>query len=228
MFLLWLVGCANPPIALVYRGPAGCDGCSEPVARLLREEGFAVTFAGPDDAPITADLLATASVYAQPGGDGSVRKAMTALGDSADLIRAYVSGGGRYVGFCMGGYLAGFNPGMGMLPGDSGQLIAEPEAEVTDEADTLIHVTWGAEDRALYFQDGPYFVVDDPTDVVVLATYTTGGRIAAMTAPFGEGRVAVVGPHPEADASWYADVELDDPDGLDDDLGRALIRAAME
>ena len=51
----------------------------------------------------------------------------------------------------MGGYLAGFDPGLGMLPGDSGQLIAEPDAEVTDEADTLIHVTWGDEDRALYF-----------------------------------------------------------------------------
>jgi hypothetical protein len=128
----------------------------------------------------------------------------------------------------MGGYLAGFDPGLGMRPGDSGQLIAEPDAEVTDEADTLIHVTWGDEDRALYFKDGPDFVVDDPTDVVLLATYASGGRIAAMTVPFGEGRVAVVGPHPEADASWYADADLTDPDGPDDDLGRALIRAAME
>jgi hypothetical protein len=95
MLVLLLVACATPRVGLVYRGPAGCDGCSEPVARLLREEVFDAIYAGPDDAPLTAELLATASVYAQPGGDGSVRKAMTALGDSAPLIRDYVSSGGR-------------------------------------------------------------------------------------------------------------------------------------
>jgi hypothetical protein len=38
----------------------------------------------------------------------------------------------------------------------------------------------------------------------------------------------VVGPHPEADASWYAAYNLTDPDGPDADLAHDLIDAVMQ
>ena len=59
-------------LALVYRGPAARPAaCSDAVAALLASSpvGFDVRYVGPDgDMPLTADVLATASLYAQPGG----------------------------------------------------------------------------------------------------------------------------------------------------------------
>jgi hypothetical protein len=60
----------------------------------------------------------------------------------------------------------------------------------------------------------------------VLATYDTGAGAAVVTA-FGEGRVGLVGPHPEADQSWYDDARLTNPDGIRFDLGYDLIQTTM-
>jgi glutamine amidotransferase-like uncharacterized protein len=94
-------------------------------------------------------------------------------------------------------------------------------------ADTVIPVRWRGERRHMYFQDGPYFQLDDEAaTATVIATYDNNLPAAAL-APYGEGRVAVVGPHPEADASWYADHDLTNPDGVRFDLGHDLVEAAM-
>jgi hypothetical protein len=61
------------PLALVYRGDAVCDDCSDAVAALLEKSPrrFNVTFCGPDeDVDLSPDLLAQAAVYAFPGGPG--------------------------------------------------------------------------------------------------------------------------------------------------------------
>src|SRR5690242_16680656 len=97
------------PLALVYRGPASCSGCSESVAALLRtmDNGFHTEFCGPDEAlQISPQTLATAVVYAQPGG-GDVRSAWRRLRAHANDIREFVHNGGNYLGFCLGAYLAG-------------------------------------------------------------------------------------------------------------------------
>ena len=64
---------AQRPRALVYRGPAACDGCPEAVGKLLESSPskFQVTYAGPhEDIQISADTLSQADVYAHPGGGG--------------------------------------------------------------------------------------------------------------------------------------------------------------
>ncbi len=49
----------------------------------------------------------------------------------------------------------------------------------------------------MYFQDGPYFGLDNEAAFsTVIATYDNA-LPAAVLATHGEGRVAVVGPHPE-------------------------------
>jgi hypothetical protein len=66
-------GFAVQPQALVYRGPAACDGCPEAVAHLLRTSPsqFNVTFVGPnEDVDITNQSLGQADAYCQPGGGG--------------------------------------------------------------------------------------------------------------------------------------------------------------
>lgn len=236
MILSVLMACEpapTAPLALVYRGPAGCAGCSSAVADLLEgnNPAFDVTFVGPDDEELTEELLATATVYAQPGGEGTVADAFAFVKSTGGMIRDFVDGGGRYLGFCMGGYFAGFDPGFEMLPGDSGQYIASEGADVTTEIDTVVPVLWGEESRSLYFQDGPYFELDDSeagAAAEVLATYEATGAIAALVAPYGEGKLGVVGPHPEATEDWYTAESVSDPDGVDTDLGRELVAATLE
>jgi glutamine amidotransferase-like uncharacterized protein len=78
----------------------------------------------------------------------------------------------------------------------------------------------------MYFQDGPVFALTDGAAATVLAAYDTGAPAAVVTA-FGAGRVGVVGPHPEADASWYRAAHLTNPDGIHFDLGYDLIEETV-
>lgn len=214
------------PLALVYRGPAALPGCPEAVAALLAAGGWGldIRYTGPREAlPLTAESLARAAVYAQPGG-GSLSPAYWRLRRRRNAIRDYVRGGGRYLGFCLGGYLAGATPGFDLLPGDTDQYIVTPGATVDDERDTLVDVAWRGEPRTLYFQDGPHFVLDEGADATVLATYPNGS-VAALVTPFGAGRVGVVGPHPEATDDWFTEVGL--PVHRAHDLGLDLAAAVL-
>lgn len=215
------------PLALVYRGPASRPaGCAEAVARLLDGSPFDldVRFTGPrEELPLTADVLAVATVYAQPGG-GTLRAGYRRMRRHRAEIRDWVAGGGRYLGFCLGGYLAGATPGFGLLPGDTDQYVATEGATVGSTADTLVEVSWRGRRRQLYFQDGAVFRLDDDADATVLAHYPNG-EIAALATPFGAGRVAVVGPHPEATPDWFADSGLRPRPALD--LGHDLIEEVL-
>ncbi|WP_250548771.1 BPL-N domain-containing protein [Pseudonocardia sp. H11422] len=216
--------------ALIYRGPAACEGCAEAVAALLRScpRRFDVSYAGPADLELTATSLRSAALYAQPGGGNSVRKAYRQMRRSAPAIRDYVWSGGRYLGICMGAYLAGTWRGFGFLPDDTDQFITSPGADVTIKADTIVRVDWRGRRRHMFFQDGTVFPIGSHTpDVTVLARYASNGAAAAVVAPFGQGRIGVCGPHPEAPSEWYEAHDLTNPDGIRADLGHDLIETLM-
>ena len=79
----------------------------------------------------------------------------------------------------------------------------------------------------MYFQDGPSFILTPrASDVTVLATYSNG-EVAAAVARYREGKVAVSGPHPEADQSKYSAYNLPYP-GSTQDLGDDLIDTLMQ
>ncbi|HEX6969523.1 MAG TPA: BPL-N domain-containing protein [Micromonosporaceae bacterium] len=218
----------QPPLALVYRGPASLPGCPEAVAALLKcsRWGFDVRYVGPDaDLPLSRRTLAEATLYAQPGGD-ELDDAYRHLRRHRRAIRQFVRSGGRYLGFCLGGYLAGATPGLALLPGDSDQYIASPGATVRSTESTLVQVDWRGRRRTLFFQDGPCFSTRADDGVRVLATYPNG-TVAALVVGFGSGRVGVVGPHPEATADWYADAGLVADERLGLDLGLELVDAVM-
>ena len=127
----------------------------------------------------------------------------------------------------MGGYLAGRTPGFQLLPGDTDQFISSRGASVRTEADTIVNVRWREQLRSMYFQDGPFFLLDrKASDVIVLATYTNG-KIAALVTPYGKGKVGVSGPHPEATAAWYEAYHLVNPEGVCADLGYDLLDTLM-
>ncbi|WP_127127911.1 BPL-N domain-containing protein [Georgenia sp. SYP-B2076] len=217
------------PLALVYRGPASLPGCPEAVAALLigSRWDLDVRFVGPkEDLSLSPEVLAGAVLYAQPGG-GELTRAYRKLRRQAPAIRDFVRGGGRYLGFCLGGYLAGQTPGFGLLPGDTDQYVASRGATLAGDGDALVAVRWRGRTRELYFQDGPYFVLDPAGHGVdVLAVYDNG-LPAAVVAPYGRGVVGVVGPHPEATPDWFSDSGLRQPERPGIDLGLDLLDTVL-
>ena len=214
--------------ALVYRGPATLPGCAEAVAELLSASrwDFDVSFVGPDeDVELTAAALASATLYCQPGGD-SLAGAYRHLRRHRKDIRAFVRDGGHYLGFCLGGYLAGATPGFKLLPGDTDQYIASPRAGLRTTDSAVVQVRWRGRRRRLYFQDGPIFVLKRHAAATVLATYANE-TVAALVTRFGAGGVGVVGPHPEATDDWFTDAGLRPPDRSGADLGQDLLDAVM-
>ncbi|MFH9673378.1 BPL-N domain-containing protein [Streptomyces sp. NPDC017405] len=213
------------PLALVYRGPAALPGCPEAVAYLLASgpRDLDVRYTGPQEKlPLSAATLSQAVLYAQPGG-GTLGSAYRILRPQRRAIREFVHGGGHYLGFCLGGYLAGATPGFGLLPGDTDQYIATAGATVQDEGSTVVRVTWRGSPRSVYFQDGPVFLLAPDAGARILARYDNGAP-AALVTRFGAGRVAVTGPHPEATDDWYTDHGLPVQHTLD--LARDLVEAA--
>lgn len=218
------------PLALVYRGRKPVEkACAETLARLLRASSwsFEVEFVGPQEArPLSAETLRGAALYAQPGG-GTLEKSFRRLNPQSGHVRDYVASGGRYLGTCLGGYLAGATPGFDLLPGDTDRYIDLAGASVRHDGDSIIPVLWRGQRRDMYFQDGPHFVLDSDDGVEILARYTNGA-IAALVTSFGRGRVAVVGPHPEATADWFDDVGGRNCATDCSDLGQDLVDTLMK
>ncbi|MDO5711788.1 MAG: hypothetical protein Q4P32_08645, partial [Micrococcales bacterium] len=75
-------------------------------------------------------------------------------------------------------------------------------ADVRRGAERLATIGWRGRSRNMYGEDPPTFSLNRGVRrVTVLARYRSG-HIAAASVPVGRGRVTVVGPHPEAPASW--------------------------
>lgn len=211
---------AAQPRALVYRGPAACKGCAEAVAQLLKtsSQNFAVTYVGPkEDEQLSAELLRQAAVYAQPGGP-DLSSAYEELKPHQSELRDFVENGGRYLGFCLGAFLAGDSPGFGFLPSGVNATAERKSdgAQVTGMEDTLIQVDWTfrtkvssfsqgqtAKSQWVYFQDGAVINgIPKDDNGTVLGRYSSNGDVAASLTPLGKGYVALVGPHPEATPDW--------------------------
>jgi glutamine amidotransferase-like uncharacterized protein len=221
------------PFALVYCGPASSTGIPEDTAAFLRTcpQRFRIAFCGParHDLPISAETLAAASVFVQPGGGNDLRAAWESVKRHTQALRGFVRSGAHYLGLCMGGYLAGSGPGYDLLPGNCDDYTQTRGAPVHDERNAVITIDWPppphARRRRIFYQDGPYFWLNRGVKGQVLARYTNG-LIAAMVVPFGRGRVAVCGPHPEANRSWFELAGLRYP-GSTYDLGHQLVNALI-
>lgn len=220
---------AKPLRAVVYRGPAACDGCSEAAAKLLTDTGrFAVEFAWPDDRPLDAGILAGASLYVQPGGGDDAGLARRQMEPYAQVITGYVTGGGRYLGICMGGYLAGRADGFGLWPDDVDQYIESTGADVHNTKDAVVSVQWRDKQRHMFFQDGPHFRIPAGAPKSQVLGRYDNGTVAALIARSGSGAIGLSGPHPEAPSSWYRANGLVNPDGVDESLGRDLVDTLMK
>ncbi|KAJ4286502.1 hypothetical protein N0V90_013202 [Kalmusia sp. IMI 367209] len=225
------------PRALVYRGPATCDGCPEAVAQLLQSSSlnFSVAYAGPnEEVDVNKQSLEGAQVFAFGGGP-DLEDAYKEVENFKKPLQDFVAAGGHYLGFCLGAYLAGSTPGFELLPDgiNVGSEVGRPGSQVGNENDTVIQVDWTfnngqtEKNKWLYFQDGAYVTEFESEQGKVVARYSTSRDIAASVTQYGDGWVGLVGPHPEADESWYSDANITNPDGIDFKFGYDFLLAAI-
>lgn len=140
----------------------------------------------------------------------------------AEEIRDWVQSGGSYLGFCLGAYLAARGRGFDIATRAVSRYIETSRATVNGIEDAIVEVNWMGQRRHMFFQDGPQFGIKSRPGDAVLARYENR-TIAAVVTEFRSGRVGLVGPHPEADQTWYGATELTNPDGIRFDLGFHLI-----
>ena len=221
--LVW--GCTTVPVAssardlrvAVYVGPGACGTGT---LRHVQIGAFAhgVEEVLVDDALINRDVLRTVDVLVMPGGSSPAMA--KALGkDGIDRIRAFVAGGGGYIGTCAGAVLGsmsipGYRDGMiELAPYATAPNIARPHAEIfvgwTPAASEALGFTGR---QRVSYSWGPVFT---PAKALAgasfrtLATYDSEvpykdfppmlGKVAIVGGTYGKGRVFLSAVHPEVD-----------------------------
>ncbi|WMJ68029.1 BPL-N domain-containing protein [Stenotrophomonas sp. 24(2023)] len=214
----------------VYRGEAGCPGCSEAVQAAIERQGprYRVDFVGPDEAVDVTEVTRERYVaYVQPGGGQDIQGAFAALGDAqAAAIGDFVEGGGRFIGLCMGAYLAGASY-LGLLPQDLDAEAGRPGFPVHGIDDAAVPVQWNGRQESAFFQDGPYLPsAGAAPGFRVIARYANGDLAAARYA-HGKGVVVLTGPHPEAPPQWFDEAEIPRSQMPRSDLFKDVLDASL-
>ena len=193
-----------PGYALIYNGKTAAEGGPESVAAAARALKLETRFIS--DIARLPELLKGAAVFVIGGTEDDLNPLIAEFSPKILVaFKDWLSAGGRYWGICGGGYLAskgwedagGFVKAFGIIP-------AVSEAYVEEADPMIISLRWLGKKRTMYYQYGPAFIPDSGAQIKTLAVYDDN-RIAALIVPFGKGRVAVVGPHPEADDTWLDD-----------------------
>jgi glutamine amidotransferase-like uncharacterized protein len=167
---------------------------------------------------IRGGALANADVLVQGGGSGSKQaKALQPVG--CEEIKRFVQNGGGYIGICAGAYLASSHYTWSLNLINAKVIDREHWARgggtvqlrVSDKGRSLLGLN--EEIVACRYNQGPLLGPHDRTDLPAydaLATYETEiakngapkgvmkGTTAIASAPFGEGRVMCISPHPES------------------------------
>jgi glutamine amidotransferase-like uncharacterized protein len=148
-----------------------------------------------------------------PGGN-MYQYAQDIAESGKDKIREFISSGGGYIGICGGAYFTGervfwqsaqlpMSP-LGIFPGTTQgpiDAIAPYPDCVMCKIDIIEHnhpITKTESDSAwIMYCYGPMLLPDNSADVTILGRYDILDQPAMITFEYGEGRVFIVGVHPE-------------------------------
>jgi glutamine amidotransferase-like uncharacterized protein len=198
------------PYVLIYSGKNTCEGCPEAVADIARKVNLPVKYVS--HAKQIPRLLNHAAIFAIGGTEDNIEQMHSEFSESiVSSIKNYLKQGGNYLGICGGGfiaatyYMADVNlkvKGFNIIP-----ALAVDYSETSKPH--LETIQWYGKNVILYFQGGPTFILDkNAKDIHIIARYSNGD-IAALESPYGNGKVVVIGPHPEADKTWLEEDGID-------------------
>lgn len=136
-------------------------------------------------------------MIAIPGGIGDSESFHYLLRNNGDLIRQFISKGGKYLGICMGAYWAGSYYLNVLDSVDAVQYITQPETDTRRPHAKAINVVWNGVPDKMFFYDG-CALVGDVTKFTTVATYANGDPMAII-----QNNIGLIGCHPESEQFWY-------------------------
>jgi len=218
---------ASTPVIGIYVDEGAAEACVTAARNMFQWMGYPTVMI--DAADIGSGALDSLSLVYFPGGWAGPYQ--DSLGDERGRrLRQFIEAGGAYVGVCAGGFLAtrgyfwiddqestrnllGIFPGRAAGPVDS--IVPPPGIDMCrlDLAGEAHAITRGLPDTAwILYYTGPHFWPDSDLPIDTLATYSATGQVAIATCEYGQGRVCVIGPHPE----WEEDSDRDSNSYFDD------------
>ena len=200
---------------LIYDGSVADPYGVEAVANLVTELGYEVEYIS--NLNNLSDYLSGAKAFVIGGTQGNTGDILDDLSGVKNDLTDYLENGGRYLGICGGAYIAskgsqwddGYEEGLSLVDAES--FLFDP----TYGDSQIIMVSWLGVQRSIYYLNGPAFAEADlPAEAHILAHYSDANNsVAAFVTPYGNGKIALCGPHPEADNTWL----IDDPTPLNAD-----------
>lgn len=141
--------------------------------------------------------LSDVDCIAFPGGLEDVDNFDKLLSDKKNIVQQFVNRGGRYLGICMGAYLADKDYFNLLKDINVTQYIKRPKADFLREDSTVLPVKWYKKIYCMYFYDGAAFI-GDLKQSKVIATYANNDAMAII-----QDKVGLIGCHPESQLDWY-------------------------
>ena len=153
------------PLFLVYAEHPMCSmDCADGVRDVLESSReYSALLVGPHSFPymeLTEELLSDTSCLVIPGGLGDSDQYDTSeLKLHTELIKNYVACGGRYLGICMGSYLAGYHY-LDLLKKNTraAQYVKRKACTIHHEKPDVVELLWDECKEPMYFFDGAAFV----------------------------------------------------------------------
>ncbi len=134
-----------------------------------------------------------------PGGTGDSEIFHKVMKRHTKIIRDQVLNNGvYYLGICMGAYWAGKHYLNLLKDKDCVQYLKRPNADVRRPHAKNIEVTWYKNKERMFWYDGCSIIGPGKFDVV--SSYSNGDAMAGF-----QGRIGLIGAHPEANKEWYDD-----------------------
>jgi phosphoribosylformylglycinamidine (FGAM) synthase-like amidotransferase family enzyme len=202
---------AKPNFLVYVEHPMCSLDCADAVFDVLNMSGkYSAKLVGPSSFPyliLSNSTLEQADCLVVPGGLGDADQYDDSfLRTLSPLIKSYLANGGRYMGICAGGYFAGHHYMDILRPSTkAAQYVRRKKSTVNHEDHDVVTVNWDKEERTVYFHDGAAFVPRRWYHRVsgeVVARYKNGDA-AALIQKYKNGKVGVMGPHPEAQKWWF-------------------------
>lgn len=196
---------ATPRTALIYNGASTCDGCPEAISAVAKKAHLSIQYVS-DPQRIPA-LLNKTTIFIIGGTDDNIEPMQHAFNKKViAAIQHYLANGGTYLGICGGAYIAADYYVTDDIKHKGFQLAPVTAINYsTGSKARLEKIRWLDKDVVLYFQSGPTFIPNNDSNTLKLIARYQNNQIAAFTNTYGKGRVAFIGPHPEADKTWLAE-----------------------
>lgn len=185
----------RPRIALFQHHPHCSIQCCDGVIKALSPKYDIRIFTKDMIDPKT---FAGVNLIVFPGGIGDADKYYDLFTRrQANVIADFVESGGHYLGICMGAYWAGHHYFDLLDSVKCLQYIKQPDADIKRSYGTVVPILWNNYHQDMFFYDGTTFE-GDTTKFNTYARYTNGDPAAII-----QGRIGLIGPHPESEESWY-------------------------